>query len=235
MDTLNPNDNNLQENGVLINDCWNTIGVNSGKTDRCPRLKKVIHCRNCAVYSAAGRHLFDRSPPEGYKDEWTRILGKGKDEQLSGANSAFVFRAGGEWLALPASIIREVIEMGTIHTLPHISNNVLRGVVNIRGKLEICVSIGAVLGIEREESYQVEGYLSPERLVVAVLDKKIITFPVSEVIGVIRFRPEMMKELPVTVSGSKAVYTKGILYYNEMDIGFLKSEPLFRTLTRDLA
>lgn len=235
MNTHNHNDDQSESTPVVVNDCWNTIGVFSTNPERCPRLEKAIHCRNCPVYAAAGKKIFDRTPPEDYKEEWTRILGQDKHEQMSGVESAFIFRAGGEWLALPAEIIQEVVEMGTIHTLPHISNNVLRGVVNIRGKLEICVSIGAVLGIEREESYQIDGYLSPERLVVAVLDKKIITFPVSEVVGVMRYQPAMMKELPVTVSGSKAVYTKGILDHNKMDIGFLKSKPLFRTLTRDLA
>jgi hypothetical protein len=44
----------------------------------------------------------------------------------------------------------------------------------------------------------------------------------------------MTKDLPVTVSGSKAVYTMGILYLEGKDIGLLKDKPLFKTLTKDL-
>jgi chemotaxis-related protein WspD len=62
----------------------------------------------------------------------------------------------------------------------------------------------------------------------------IITFPVSEVLGIVRYTPEMIKDLPVTVSGSKAAYTTGILCIKEKDVGLLKDKPLFKILTKDL-
>jgi chemotaxis-related protein WspD len=64
--------------------------------------------------------------------------------------------------------------------------------------------------------------------------KQIITFPVSEVLGIIRYTPDMIRDLPVTVSGSKAVYTMGILCIGDKDVGLLKDKPLFKTLTKDL-
>ena len=70
--------------------------------------------------------------------------------------SAFVFRTGGEWLALSAKLIQEVVDMGVIHSLPHRNSTILRGVVNIRGKLELCFSIGVILGIERFERVKEE-------------------------------------------------------------------------------
>ena len=44
----------------------------------------------------------------------------------------------------------------------------------------------------------------------------------------------MVKELPVTVSGTKAAYTTGILHLDSLDIGLLKDKPLFKALTKDL-
>jgi chemotaxis-related protein WspD len=227
--------NDSQE--IQIDDCWNRIGVWRDKDERCPELDNVIHCRNCSVYSEAGRRLLNSEPPADYRSEWTKVLSQVKKKTLINVQSAFVFRAGGEWLALPASMIHEVVNMGLIHSIPNINNNVLRGVVNIHGKLELCVSIGWVLGLEKlEKSDEIEApdYISPERLVVVMQKKHIITFPVSEVLGIIRYTPDMIRDLPVTVSGSKAVYTMGILCIDDKDVGLLKDKPLFKTLTKDL-
>ncbi|KEZ64308.1 chemotaxis protein CheW, partial [Pseudomonas amygdali pv. tabaci str. ATCC 11528] len=41
-----------------IDDCWNRIGIHGDRS--CPLLGEHIHCRNCAVYSAAATRLLDR-------------------------------------------------------------------------------------------------------------------------------------------------------------------------------
>ena len=127
--------------------------------------------------------------------------------------------------------------MGPIHSIPNINSKVLRGLVNIHGRLQICVSIGRVLGIEKLKKTAAEldpDHISPERLVVVRQENKLVAFPVSEVKGIVRYTSEMIKDLPVTVSGSKAVYTTGILHLEGRDIGLLKDKPLFKTLTKDL-
>ena len=127
--------------------------------------------------------------------------------------------------------------MGPIHSIPNINSKVLRGLVNIHGRLQICVSIGSVLGLEKLKKTEKQlkpDYISPERLVVVMQENHFVAFPVSEVKGMIWYTPEMIKDLPVTVSGSKAVYTMGILNLDGKDIGLLKEKPLFKTLTKDL-
>jgi len=229
-------DYKAESDNDVIEDCWNIIGVWSSTKNRCPELAKVIHCRNCLVYAGTGRRLLNRFFSPDYQQELTSMLAEEKKEEPANLKSAFVFRTGGEWLALSAHLIQSVVDMGVIHTLPNISNKVLRGVVNVRGKLEICVSIGGVLGIERlERDDKTSTYLAPERLVVAAYEGQALTFPVSEVMGVVRYHKDMIRDLPVTVAGSKSVYTCGILLFNDIDIGFLKDEPLFKSLTRDLA
>ncbi|UCD66546.1 MAG: chemotaxis protein CheW [Deltaproteobacteria bacterium] len=227
----------MQTDKIMIDDCWNRIGVWRTGSDKCPELDHVIHCRNCPVFSKTGRKLLRSEPPEDYRSEWTKILSTEKEVKQFNVKSAFVFRAGSEWLALPAHMIQEVVNMGPIHSIPNINSKVLRGVVNIHGRLQICVSIGRVLGLEkliRTEEELDPDYISPERLVVVLQDNHLVAFPVSEVKGIVRYTPEMIKDLPVTVSGSKAVYTMGILHLEGKDIGLLKDKPLFKTLTKDL-
>ena len=223
---------------LKIDDCWNRIGVWRTGKKQCPELDNVSHCRNCMVFSKTGRKILRANPPDDYRSDWTRILSKEKDKKPVNVKSAFVFRAGNEWLALPSNLIQEVVNMGSIHSIPSINNSILRGLVNIHGRLQICVSIGSVLGLnklERTEEQLDPNYISPERLVVVLQNNQPVAFPVSEVKGTIRYTLEMLKELPVTISGSKAVYTMGILYLEGKDIGLLKDKPLFKTLTKDLA
>jgi len=218
-----------------ITDCWNRIGIWGESRERCSRLAELGHCRNCPVYSHTGRRLLERPIDEADRQEWTTAFARPPEKKVSTIRSAFVFRAGGEWLGLPAGLIQEVVDMGKIHSLPHKSNKVLRGLVNIRGKLEICFSIGAVLGIDRFEKPKTwNRYLSPERLVVAARDGQRIVFPVSEMYGTYRYAEGMLQQLPITVSGSKAAFSKGILCVDDFEVGFLNDKILFGTLMRYL-
>jgi chemotaxis-related protein WspD len=227
----------MEVTDLKIDSCWNRIGVWRNGKERCPELDNVIHCRNCPVFSKTGRQFLRTNPPEGYRNEWTSILSKEKDTKPVNVTSAFVFRAGNEWLALPSKLIQEVVNMGPIHSIPNINSKVLRGLVNIHGTLQICVSIGRVMNLEKlnktEEQLKPD-YISPERLVVVLQNNQLVAFPVSEVKGTVHYTPEMIKDLPVTISGSKAVYTMGILHLMGTDIGLLKDKPLFKTLTKDL-
>jgi len=221
------------EEPFALKDCWNRIGVWGDGKERCPELASVIHCRNCPVYSVQGKLLLDRPIPEEYREEWTSVLSKKIAAKESTIQSVFVFRAGSEWLALPAKLIQEVVDMGLIHSLPHRNSTILRGIVNIRGKLELCFSIGAVLGIERFEKTALrDRYVSPERLVVVAREGQRIVFPVSEVLGTFRCAEGTLQQLPVTVSGSKAAFTKGIFSVKGFDVGFLEEQILFDSLLR---
>ncbi len=221
---------------MVVDDCWNKIGVWSNSSRLCSELETIIHCRNCPVYSSVGRNLLDRPVPEEYGNEWTSAFSKITAQEKTIIHTVFVFRAGGDWLALPAKLIQEVVDMGVIHSLPHRSSTILRGVVNVRGKLELCFSIGAVLDIERFEKVVDRGdrNVSPVRLVVAEREGERIVFPVSSVYGSFRYTEGMLQQSPVTISGSKAAYTKGILCVEDFDVGILDDQLLFGALKRNM-
>ncbi|NEQ28655.1 MAG: hypothetical protein F6K28_58765, partial [Microcoleus sp. SIO2G3] len=133
----------LKNQQPMTSNCWNQIGVWGDRN--CPELLAHSHCRNCPVYATGGRGLLEREAPVGYRDELTHSLAQEKEEQAVNTISIGIFRLKGEWLALPAYTITEITEPSPTHTLPHRSNNVLLGVVSIRGEIQICISLSEFL------------------------------------------------------------------------------------------
>ena len=88
--------------------------------------------------------------------------------------------------------------------------------------------------IEQEPDKKAKKYISPVRLVVVAREGERIVFPVSEVYGFIRYSEGMLQPLPVTVSGSKAAFTRGIISVEDFDAGFLDERVLFDSLMKDV-
>ncbi|MDX2099852.1 MAG: chemotaxis protein CheW [Leptolyngbyaceae cyanobacterium bins.59] len=228
-------------NYPVLNDCWNRIGVMGDRS--CGELKAVIHCRNCAVYSTAGRSLFERSAPTDYLKEWTDVLADTSTEQADSGQGAIVrstdaisimiFRLGQELLALPVRVLQEVTHPCVIHTLPHRSNHLFLGLVNIRGETLLCASLGSLLGLESVETRPPKANpLNLKRMVVAGREENRWVFPVDEVHGIYRFHLNELKETPVVISKATEAYTKGVINWQDKKVNYLDSDLLFYTLNR---
>jgi len=217
---------------VEISDCWNKIGVSGDGT--CAELKKFVHCRNCPVYSTAGALLLDRSPPDGYRRDWTEFFSREKKRVTPGRMSAVIFRIGAEWLALRTRTFQEVVERRMIHSLPHRREGVVLGLVNVRGELLICVCLGRLLGIDYSFSDERRRALC-DRLVVAEWQGSRLTFPVDEIHGIHRYHAEELKEAPATVAKADSSFTRGVLAWQNRMVGHLDEELLFSTLNRSLS
>ncbi|NOX25662.1 MAG: hypothetical protein GXP59_06040 [Deltaproteobacteria bacterium] len=211
--------------------CWGRIGEKAPRDRRCERLSEMIRCRNCPVFIAAGRRLLNRPLSEEYQRQLTERYGLPIINAKTKAMKSFVFRVGHEWLGIHSALIREVVNMGPIHSIPHKSSRIFRGLVNIRGRLELCVSIGGILRIEADHR---EYSRSPERLIVVVKAGQSMVFPVSEVMGPVPYDKIDIKPLSPTISGSRAVYIKSVLSVPNRDISLLDDALLFRILTRNL-
>jgi len=124
-----------------VQNCWREIGVWGDRS--CSELKTHSHCHNCGIYASAGRNLLQRQPPPGYIQEWTAFFQQ-TDEQTDPKTldtlSLGIFRLGTEWLSLPSHLFAEVTDVLPIHIIPHRTNAILLGMVNIRGELQLCVS-----------------------------------------------------------------------------------------------
>jgi len=217
---------------AVVTDCWNHIGVSGDST--CERLAEYFHCRNCPVYSAAANLVLDRQLPAGYRRQWTEHFASEKKTAAAGRQSIVIFRIGADWLALPTRVFQQIAEQRRVHSLPHRRDNVVLGLANVRGTLLICVSMGRLLGLEKE-LVPAKPRTVYERLVVAEWQGKPLVFPVDEVHGIHRHRPEELKEPPSTVSKAAVHFTRGILPWEGKLVGCLDEELVFSTLNRSLS
>lgn len=226
-----------EQEPIQIDACWNRIGVWSKSSERCPKLAEVIHCRNCETYSAAGRLVLDRRLPDAYEKSWAEIYAQNKQEKIAGTESITIFRLGDEWLALPTNIIQEVTEVRIVHSVPHRKNPVLRGLVNLRGQLRICVSLGQLLHIEKatENTPEKQRLRTYERMVAIRKENDAYVFLVSEVKGTYRYRPDELQDPPATLAHSTNTFTRGIIRWEDHDVACLDSELMFYNLERNLA
>ena len=221
----------------MNNNCWNQIGVQGDHS--CSELKTYIHCRNCPVYSTAGRHLLERETDADYVSEWTQVLAQEKvavtrQFTAAGTLSVVIVRLGKEWLALPAQLFKEVTPPCPIRTLPHRSNNILLGLVNIRGEIQLCVSLANLLGLETASAALAQNltHVIYKRMVVVEKEENRWVFAVDEIYGVHRVGPEDLTHVPATVAKASQTYTKHLIKWQDRNVNYLDEELIFYTLTK---
>jgi chemotaxis-related protein WspD len=214
-------------------DCWNRIGVRGDRS--CPELATVGHCHNCPVFAAAGRRFLDGPCPEGYLEEWTQGLAAPVADAASDLHSVLIFRLGDEWLALPVPVLVEVTPVRPVHRVPF-RGGALAGLVNIRGELHLCVSLGQLMGITAGPAGNGPAAESPARppqparMLVVRRQADRWVLPVDEVDQVHRFSAGELTKPPATVSRAAARLTRGVFAWKGRAIGYLDETRLFEVL-----
>ncbi|UXI68595.1 chemotaxis protein CheW [Tahibacter amnicola] len=217
-----------------IDDCWNRIGVRGDMS--CPELVAHIHCRNCPRYASAAAMLLDIAMPSDYSQHWTEHVARPKVLDELQTLSVVLFRVGREWLALSTHVFREIASVRAVHSIPHRRNGIVLGLVNIRGGLQVCISLQQLLHIEAAPQGKRERHAAQqERLLVVQHDAGTAVFPVDEVHGIQRFHTQELNDVPATVARATATYTKGVLDWNQKTVGVLDEQLLFYTIDRSLA
>ncbi len=223
-------------------DCWNEIGVFGDST--CPELKQFYHCTHCPKYSDGARKLLEQEPPPDYIFEWTAVLAREKETPRTTTFSALLFRSGESWLALPTKIFCEVVELRRVHRIPHRSNSVLRGLVNIRGTLHLCVQLqnllklttGAINGAPTVPNEVGARFIAPvqpgtayPRMVVVEKDGNAWAFAVDEILSLQHFAPEEIIPLPDPEKTSR-----GIVEWDGKTFDVLDENLFFQRLEQSL-
>lgn len=215
--------------------CYNSIGISGDRS--CPELANFVHCRNCPVYASIGRQLLERTIPQNYRHQWTELFSEKQVESntssVTDTLTVVIFRLQREWLALSTQVFQETTFPTTVHTIPHRSNQILQGLVNIRGELQLCISLTHLLNLTTIDT-TVET-LSPvvyPRMMVVANAGSIWVFPVDEVYGVERFYQHELRDTPNSVTATTNNFTKGFFYWREKSLGYLDEELLFTTLDR---
>ncbi|MGI9177709.1 MAG: chemotaxis protein CheW [Pirellulales bacterium] len=220
-------------------ECWRIIGVGGDRS--CPELKAFIHCRNCPVLADAARTFFDRGAPEGYLDSWRTILEEPAEVTQAADTSVLVFRVNKEWLALPSSVLVEVTPARMLHAVPHRTGTPLAGIVNIRGQLQLCVSLHTVLGLPGGPRLRAsgEGHASEGTPRLIVIDRESAkgaerwVLGVDDVAGVHRVGRADLRPVPSTVSQAAARCSSALFEWQDRTVALLDEVRLFESL-RDL-
>jgi chemotaxis-related protein WspD len=141
-------------------------------------------------------------------------------------------------------LVVEVVEQRPIHRIPHRTNQLLLGLANIRGELDLCVSLSALLGIEvggKGDSPHDHGEqkgtvpfsapaASQGRLLVTEHAADRWVFPVDQVEGVRRVPANVLENLPQTVQKSPRYYSQALFRDADRHIGVLSADRLYRAL-----
>jgi chemotaxis-related protein WspD len=220
--------------------CWHRIGVSGDRS--CPELSSFVHCRNCPVFAAAARTFFDRPAPQGYLAEWTRWLadtdglgpcaemeGDGDGDTEDGGTfthregvSVLIFRLGAEWLAFRTRAVAEVTTPRPVHRVPHRSNRVFAGLVNLQGRAELCISLHGLLGVDAPLSS------SPRLVVLRDRDRaETWAFGADEVLGVHRVPRSQWRGVPSTLINPAVGFSQAVLSWNGRSIGLLDDQRVF--------
>ena len=194
-----------------------------------------MHCRNCPIHSKGAAALLDRPVPVEFTIDQTDHFAKAKPADDRDTQSVVIFRIGPEWFALRTSVVAEVAERRVVHSVPHRRTGIVLGVVNVRGELLVCVSLGRLLGLESSgESPAGPHRAGQDRLLVVRGNGVRAGFPADEVCGVQRFHSRELKEVPTTVSKAAAAHSRAVVSWREQVVCLLDDHKLFHTLQRSL-
>jgi len=230
----NPSDITAETTGLpALADCWDKIGVSGDRS--CSDLDTYIHCRNCPVYARAALQLLSRPLSPEHRAEWTEHYALPQKNSTLGKLSVVIFRIGFEWLALPTQTFVEIAEHRKVHTIPHRTGDVVLGLVNIRGELIVCVSLGHLLDLENTAVREKRLRTIYERLVIVIWNGHRFVYPADEVFGIQRLQSDDVKQPPATLGRSSIGYTRGIVPWQNKTVGILDAESVFAALDRSLA
>lgn len=219
--------------------------------------------RDPLEFATAARRFFDRPAPPGYLDEWSAWLAETEErpeaaddedgDETSGllkGVSVLIFRLNREWLAFATRAVVETTLIQPVHRVPHRSNNVLRGLVNLRGQLQLCFSLYGLLGVEDSSTHvgfpieatrsvapalNVDGAnragISDRLIVLRDRDRsELWAFTADEVHGVEQIPRRDLRSVPSTLSNPAVSFSQAILSWNDQSVAHLDDHRVFAAL-----
>ena len=175
--------------------------------------------------------LLDRPLPDGALEDAARLLAVPEAALCRNTASLFVFRLGGEWFGLPCNIIEEVTDYRKAHSLPHRRSALVEGVVNIRGRLVVCVSLAQLLGVAGSAS----AAISLPRLVVLRREERRLALAVAHAHGVETYDPAAVIPPPATLEMAARTFTTGMIVLRGLTVACLDADLLFAGLTEEIS
>jgi chemotaxis-related protein WspD len=214
----------------------------TGDDNKKPVLKPTANARSMSPrqLDEVRKSLLNRPAPAEYLTEWEERVASPTPAPAHDQFSVLVFEVAGLWLAADIELLVEITEPRAIHRVPHRTNPIFLGVVNIRGQLRMCASLAGLMkvtvteGSKRVKKDGQTGHVFP-RMVMLADSRGAWVFPVDEVVGVLRFMPEDLSVAPVTVSRAHNAMTKGVIKWEGKQLDYIDPKLLFSALHRSLA
>ncbi|RUL87503.1 chemotaxis protein CheW [Tautonia sociabilis] len=177
------------------------------------------------------RLLFDRPAPEGYLDDWVEVLSRPDREAGGESRPLLIFRVGPEWLALSTSSLVVVAEPRPVHRVPHRSGGLLRGIVDIRGRLIPCVELGSLLSIDPSAGPGDGEGRARIVVVESVRGAGWIAFEADEVAGVHLIDDDLMRGIPATLERT-GPHCRATFRWRDRTVGVLDDRRVLLELER---
>lgn len=171
-----------------------------------------------------GSELLHRPPPADYLQDWAALLSQPVVEAPPAQLSLFLFAVEDERLAMPVEVLHEVIDPLRVHTVPNRKSDVLLGLVNLHGRLEICVSLLPLLKNRPPSNRDCR-----KMIVWGTTQRRYVT-PVDEVTGVERFQAHSLRPAAPGLSTS----LRGVIFRNLEPIGLLDDSALHDSIQRSI-
>ena len=207
--------------------CWRHIGIEGDRS--CPELLRVVHCRNCPVFSDEAARLFERPPPPGYTEQWTETLGDtSAGPGLEGEESAVVFRIGDEWLGLPTKAAAFVASEVVVRQLAGRSNRIFAGLCLFLGELALAVSLRGLLGLGPSQGIGV-------RWLAMGTPSERWVFDIDELAGVYRFSAGERSNAPTEGHSTATTYLTAVVKVPGRTFGLLDPRALDEAFLGSLA
>ena len=108
----------------------------------------------------------------------------------------------------------------------------LLGLINVRGEIQLCVSLKRLLEIEDDRAGRGNG--RDRYMIVARKDDEKWVFPVKDVAGIFRIHPNQFENVPATVAKAQSTYTQSIFKWEDRHVAFLDDELVFFSLNRSV-
>ena len=216
--------------GPAGSDCWNKIGISGDRS--CPELIEYVHCRNCPVFASAASGLFDREAPGGYIEEWTRRLDAPTVAPPRDSLGVLIFRLADEWLAVRTRVVVEVTKPRPVHRIPHRSDGTLVGLVNLRGQLQLQVSLRSLFGIDKSTDGHSSGEEAEKarRLVVLRRTGTTWVFKADEVGEVRPVSSSALIAVPSTLANAASSFSHAVIAWRGKNVGLLDEQRVFDAL-----
>lgn len=151
-------------------------------------------------------------------NEAATVQGKELGEELL---QLVTFRLGNEEFAIDILQVQEINRMVEITTVPK-SPSFVEGVINLRGK------VIPIIDLRKKLSLNVSEYTKDSRIVVVVLDNKVIGLIVDSVYEVLRLPEKTIEPPPPIVAGGiDSQYIQGVGKLEDRLLIFLNLDNLF--------